>query len=82
MQNSMKSLGFIFLYILEALGTGFQNGLRFRDIEIAHTEQGAPYVLHPDQPFLLSISHCQTYATATAILLDHRMKGDRNDAEY
>ena len=68
--------------VAKALGTGFQNGLRFRDIEIAHTEQGAPYVLHPDQPFLLSISHCQTYATATAILLDHRMKGDRNDAEY
>lgn len=27
MQNSMKSLGFIFLYILEALGTGFRSHL-------------------------------------------------------
>lgn len=68
--------------VAKALGTGFQNGLHFRDIEIGHTELGEPYVLHPDQAFLLSISHCQTYAMATAILLDDRTKGGRADAEY
>lgn len=60
--------------VAKALGTGFQHGLKFRDIEIAHTELGAPYVLHPNRPFLLSISHCQTYATATAILLEHTVE--------
>lgn len=56
--------------IAKALGTGFQNGLRFLDIEIGHTALGAPVVLRPHTPFLLSISHCQSYATATAIALN------------
>ncbi len=55
--------------IAKALGTGFQNGLRFCDIEIGHTALGAPIVLRPHTQFLLSISHCRSYATATAILL-------------
>lgn len=66
--------------IAKAMGTGFQNGLHLHDIEIAHTELGAPYVLRPHRHFLLSISHCQTYATATAILLDHMWDGGSIDA--
>ncbi len=56
--------------VAKALGTGFQNGLNLKDIEISHTELGAPFVLRPHRNFLLSIAHCQSYATATAILLD------------
>lgn len=56
--------------VAKALGTGFRNGLNLKDIEISHTELGAPFVLHPHRNFLLSIAHCQSYATATAILLD------------
>lgn len=61
--------------VAKALGTGFRDGLNFRDIEIDHTEQGAPFVLRPHGGFLLSISHCQTYATATAVLLDRAPDG-------
>ncbi len=64
--------------IAKALGTGFTNGLRFCDIEISHTEQGTPFVMRPHGRFLLSIAHCQTYAVATAILLEEgaRHAGD------
>ncbi|MCD8354964.1 MAG: holo-ACP synthase [Clostridia bacterium] len=66
--------------VAKAMGTGFQNGLNLHDIEIAHTELGAPYVLRPHCHFLLSISHCQAYATATAILLEHVPDGGNTDA--
>lgn len=56
--------------VAKALGTGFSDGLNLRDIEIRHTEKGAPYVAKPQGSFLLTIAHCQSYATATAILLD------------
>ena len=59
--------------IAKALGTGFRDGLNLRDIEIGHTDLGAPIVIQPQGEFLLTIAHCQSYATATAILLD---KGD------
>ena len=68
--------------VAKAMGTGFQNGLHFRDIEIAHTELGQPYVLRPNQSFLLSISHCQSYATATAFLLHDRTDGGETDADH
>ena len=63
--------------IAKALGTGFRNGLNMCDIEIGHTELGAPIVLKPHAGFLLSISHCKAYATATAILLQ-----EVSDAEH
>ena len=56
--------------IAKALGTGFQNGLNLRDIEIGHTDLGAPVVVRPQKRFLLTIAHCQSYATATAVLLE------------
>lgn len=61
--------------IAKALGTGFRDGLNLRDIEIGHTEQGAPFVVRPHRRFLLTIAHCDSYATATAILLDVAPEG-------
>ena len=55
--------------VAKALGTGFQRGLNLKDIEITHNALGAPQVHKPQGNFLLSISHCREYATATAILL-------------
>lgn len=55
--------------VAKALGTGFGAALSFQDIEIGHTESGAPVVLRPQGTFLLSISHCQEYAVATVLCL-------------
>lgn len=60
----------------KALGTGF-GPISWLDLEILNDTHGKPYVitshslqLHFHNPkFLLSISHCHEYATATAILL-------------
>ncbi|MGN1031618.1 MAG: holo-ACP synthase [Butyricicoccaceae bacterium] len=54
--------------VAKALGTGFR--MPIRSIEIGHDELGSPYVISPGGRFLLSISHCKEYATATAILLE------------
>ena len=54
--------------IVKALGTGFN--LPMRSVEIGHDALGRPYVISPKGRFLLSISHCKEYATATAILLE------------
>ena len=51
--------------------------MSFQDIEIGHLESGAPVVLRPAGRFALSISHCQEYATATAILLADEGKKDQ-----
>lgn len=56
--------------VAKALGTGFSGRLSLQDIEITHTEEGAPCVTVARQKGVLlslSISHCHTYATATAI---------------
>lgn len=61
--------------VAKALGRGF-NGFRPNDIEIYHDDLGAPHVrllgsakkLFPDAEIEVSISHCFSYATATAIL--------------
>lgn len=62
--------------VAKALGTGFQRGLNLKDIEITHDELGAPQVCKPQKNFLLSISHCREYATATAILLGDASGGN------
>lgn len=62
--------------VSKALGTGFGELLEFRDIEIFNDANGKPEVTlskkaaaHFGNPtILLSISHCKTHATATAIL--------------
>lgn len=61
--------------IAKALGTGFGKNLSWLDIEILNDELGKPIVYLCKQryndlnkpKFLLSISHCKSYATATAI---------------
>ncbi len=67
--------------VAKALGTGFGKGLTFQDIEIGHTELGAPIVVRPKGDFLLSISHCHAYAVATALCLDFHGRRNR-DAVY
>ncbi len=57
--------------VAKALGTGIAHGLGWQSIEITHTAAGAPQVTVtglPTHGILLSISHCQTYATATALI--------------
>ena len=64
--------------VAKALGTGFK-GFRPTDVEILHDSSGAPHAtllgcakeLFPDAELEISISHCNDYATAAAILM-HR----------
>jgi len=61
--------------IAKALGTGFGEHLSWHDIEIINDEHGKPIVhlsdtqkkKHNNPQILLSISHCNEYALATAI---------------
>ena len=63
--------------IAKALGTGFGAHLAWHDVEIINDEQGKPVVYlstavqekHNNPKILLSISHCNEYAMATAILM-------------
>lgn len=64
--------------VMKTLGTGFVKGIRWKDIEVVSRRSGAPVIqlaggalekskaLGIDQ-VLITISHCRTYATATAI---------------
>lgn len=64
--------------VMKTLGTGFIKGIRWKDIEVVSKRSGAPVIqlaggaleksksLGIDQ-VLITISHCRTYATATAI---------------
>jgi holo-[acyl-carrier protein] synthase len=54
----------------KAVGTGFGGTLAPTDVEIHHYPNGKPYAVvaaMPDIQFMLSISHCKTYASATAV---------------
>lgn len=64
--------------ILKALGTGWRKGISWRDIEIRNTPEGKPVVavrggvkdvveMFGIANILVSISHCRSHATATAI---------------
>ena len=64
--------------VLKVLGTGFIRGIGFRDVEIVSEPSGKPSVVlyggADEQAKALgidkihiTISHCRTYATATAI---------------
>jgi holo-[acyl-carrier protein] synthase len=66
--------------VMKALGTGFVRGIRWREIEVCSQKSGAPKMeLHGGTrqfaddrgigEILISISHCRSYATATAIAL-------------
>ena len=67
---------------MKTLGTGFTKGVSWRDIQVINKPTGEPIVelaggagrvaeqrgIHE---ILITISHCRTYATATAIALQH-----------
>ncbi|MGJ3355366.1 holo-ACP synthase [Providencia sp. Je.9.19] len=64
---------------VKAVGIGFRLGITFHDIEIRHDEYGCPYykfngvmleIMNKKniQTSSLSISHCRSYAVATALL--------------
>ena len=66
--------------ILKALGTGYADGIRWRDLEIRNLLSGKPIVVIGGRvleiarelnlcDFQISMSHCKKYATATAIIL-------------
>lgn len=66
--------------VMKALGTGFVKGISWRDIEVCAKPSGAPIMrLHggtrdfADQrgigEIMITISHCRSHATATAIAL-------------
>jgi holo-[acyl-carrier protein] synthase len=62
--------------IVKALGTGFTADVQWQDIEIINDRLGKPVVtfhrklceLYKGKEVLLSISHCKSYATATAVV--------------
>jgi holo-[acyl-carrier protein] synthase len=62
---------------VKALGTGFRPGVSWLDIAIENQPQGQPQVSVSERlnlayrypSFLLSMSHCRAYATATVLLL-------------
>lgn len=64
--------------ILKAIGTGWVRGIAWRDMEIRSLPSGAPYVCLGGgvlaaavaggiSEILITISHCSSHATATAI---------------
>ncbi len=73
--------------VMKTLGTGFVKGVGWLDIEVRSLKSGQPVVdvrggagdvarnLGIDE-FLLSISHCREYATATAIAFRNATKDD------
>ena len=63
--------------VVKALGTGFSSGLSWQDFEILPNSLGKPDVflsasaahLLSNPSLMVSISHCQRYATAVALWL-------------
>jgi holo-[acyl-carrier protein] synthase len=61
--------------VVKALGTGFSQGISWLDVEVYNDESGKPFIAVSPRlleqfnapQFLISISHCQEYATAFAI---------------
>lgn len=64
--------------VMKTLGTGFIKGVSFLDIEVGSLRSGQPVIqMHGGardfarqsgiDDFLITISHCRAYATATAI---------------
>ena len=66
--------------ILKALGTGYADEIKWRDLEIRNLLSGKPVVAIGGRvleiareenlsDFLVTLSHCKEYATATAIII-------------
>ena len=62
--------------VVKALGTGFRQGITWLDIEILNDDLGKPKAFFSERmrtlfgqfECLISISHCEDYATAVAII--------------
>lgn len=63
--------------VAKALGTGFRSGiLSWHDIQISHDPYGKPLITLSEEAqgvfgtpqILITISHCRSYATATALI--------------
>lgn len=63
--------------LVKALGTGLRHGLTWKDIEITHDALGKPQIELSDKAqtligsghFLVTLSHCHDYATATVVYI-------------
>ncbi|MBX3436721.1 MAG: holo-ACP synthase [Planctomycetaceae bacterium] len=73
--------------VMKTLGTGFTRGVGWQDIEVANRQSGQPRIVLSGgakefatqrgiDEILITISHCRTYATATAIALQNRSRAD------
>jgi len=71
--------------VMKTLGTGFTRGVGWQDIEVSNHRSGQPRIilsggakeiaaLRGIGEVLISISHCRTYATATAIALPNHAR--------
>jgi phosphopantetheine--protein transferase-like protein len=57
--------------VVKALSDFDVKDVYYSDIEILNREDGSPYVIlnkYPDLKIKISLSHCKTYATATALV--------------
>ena len=66
--------------VMKTLGTGWSQGVSFRDIEVCTSRSGQPWISLRGgardvaeglgiASILITISHCRAYATATAVAL-------------
>lgn len=73
--------------ILKAIGTGWRRGISWRDMEVRNEPGGKPVVAVRGgvkdvveqlgiREIQVSISHCRTHATATAIAIGKETKSD------
>ena len=71
--------------VMKTLGTGFAKGVGWQDIEVVSQKSGQPRITLKGQALevarnlgidevLITISHCRTYATATAVAMQHTRK--------
>jgi len=71
--------------VMKTLGTGFTRGVGWQDIEVANRRSGQPRIVLTGgakefatrrgiDDILITISHCRTYATATAIALQTQVR--------
>lgn len=58
--------------VVKALSDFEIRDVYYRDIEILNHKNGVPYIVlrkYPDLKIKVSLSHCKTYSTATALIL-------------
>jgi holo-[acyl-carrier protein] synthase len=71
--------------VMKTLGTGFTRGVGWQDIEVASRRSGQPIIVLRGgardfaaqigvDEILITISHCRTFATATAVALQHQAR--------